>query len=463
MHAVIDKNKKGWNFTLKEGETNIFSSTSPHPLFYGEYGEFYESPESAFGACRMFLFRNASIMDKVEGKVTMDEVQQGIVDGMLHRWNAFVARMKDVRYNRDNEDVNSLQTMVPSLEKLLGDSSLTIDSIVSQIETDTSEEAALSGEKKYTENNSENEASVYLIRISNKMKKMRNRLKVDFKEFLESGALPEGPTPAPMEQVGGASTGMRKYASLLSRDPDLLAELVADTVELVRDALGGGYVRNIERSSEDGWIFMVKTPRGEFGVRIGDDALFRGMFPSGSTCTEYPYISIAFWNDIMKPSMSAVGHLLDLSSGHLLLPQTVASTVQVSDDGSKITDVLKSFNIRSGKKCACEVATRRGRRIKGDMYCIRPCSTLSASASTNLNDRINRLKNATMVTVVKPGSKYEGVAGAVDPERMKVRNDYLEVPVRIKFDTGLETEVWMSDEDVEVFMEGGSGVPQQIV
>ena len=46
---------------------------------------------------------------------------------------------------------------------------------------------------------------------------------------------------------------------------------------------------------------------------------------------------------------------------------------------------------------------------------------------------------------------------------MKVRNDYLEVPVRIKFDTGLETEVWMSDEDVEVFMEGGGGVPQTIV
>jgi len=462
MHVVIDRNKKGWNFTLKEGETRIFSSTSPSPLFYGEYGDSYASPEAAFGACRMFLFRNAAIMDKVEGKSTMTEVQQGIVDGMVNRWNAFVARMKDIHHNHDNDDINSLQKTVPSLDKLLGDSATTIDSIISQIETDTSEEAALGEEKEYTEENVENEASVYLIRTCDKMKKMRNRLKTEFKEFLEVGALPEGPAPVPMEQTG-SSRGMRKYASLLGDDPDLFADLIADIVELVRDALGGGYVRNIERTNVDGWVFMIRTPRGEYGVRIGDDALFRGVFPSGSTCAKYPYMSISFWNDVVKPSMSAVGHLLDLPSGYLLLPETVAAMVPLVEDDTRITDVLKAFNTGNGQKCACEVVTRRGRRTKGDMYCIRPHVSLSTSASTNLDERIGRLKNATMVKVVRPGSKYEGIAGAVDPERMKVRNDYLEVPVRIKFDTGLETEVWMSDEDVEVFMEGGGGVPQTVV
>jgi len=461
MHAVIDRKGTKWNFTLKQGETVIFSSSSPNPMFYGEYDRTYSSPEAAFGACRMLMFRNASIMDRVDGKKTMTEVQQGVVDGMVYRWNAFVARMKDIRHDEESNMDNRLYKTVPSLEKLLSDSIKTIDSVIPEIEGDTADSEVFDEKKKYTEHNVQNEASVYLIRIADKMKTMRSRLKKDFTAVLDVGALPEGPAPVPVKQTV-ALRGITRYAAILGDDPDLLANMLADTADAVKNSLGGGYVRHIERTCDDGWLFLVKTTRGEFGVRIGDDALFRGMFPAGTTCSKYPYMSLSFWNDVMKPAMGAVGHWFDPDTGYLMLPETVAASARVSDDDSRTADVLKAFNTKTGEKCACEIISKRGRHTKGDICRVRPCSTLSRAASTSLEARINRLKDATMVRVTAPGSKYYGVAGPMDPERMKVRNDYVEIPVRIQFDTGLETEVWMADEDVEVFMEGGDGTPQQI-
>lgn len=461
MHAVIDRCGKGWNFTLKQGDVVVYSSSSPSTLYYGEYEPFYDSPEAAFGACRMFMFRNAGVMDRVEGKETMTEVQQGIVDGMVHRWNAFIARMKDIRHDEENEQRNELQKTVPSLEKLLSDSIRTIDTIVPEIERDTSEEAVLEENREFDEKNVDNEASVYLLRLQEKMKKMRKRLKEDFNKILEKGALPEGPAPPPVEPTASARA-LTKHAGLLKEDPDLLANIMADHVEAVRDSLGGGYVRDISRKPDDGWLFLIKTTKGQFGVRIGDDAIFRGMFPAGRTCAEYPHMSLAFWNDILKPAMAAVGHWLDDASGHLVLPETVAASVETTEDGSKVVDVLKGFNTRTREKCACEMLSKRGRRVKGDMCRVRSRRLANVSASNNLEARIGRLKNATMAKVVDPDSKYQGIAGPVDPERMKVRNDYIEVPVRIKYDTGLETEIWMADDQIEVFMEGGDGTPQTI-
>lgn len=455
MDVVIDKSKKGWHFALKQGKTTIFSSSRPNPIFYGEYG-FYRSPEQAYGACKMMMFRNASVMEKVDGKVTMTEVQQGIVDGMLNRLNSFIVRLKEIRHDHENDDANSLQKTVPSLDKLISDSSKVISSIVSEIETNTSEVAALETGRVFTDKNVDNEASVYLLRIDRKMNRIKKRLKDDFAEFIEAGQLPEGPTPPPMESMG-SSHGMCKYASLIKEDSDLLADIAADHVEKAVESLGSGHVRHIERTWDEGWSFLIKTARGEFCVRIGDDALFRGMFPAGKTCVEYPHMSLAFWNDIMKPVMNRIGHWLDSESGLLILPETVSDPESGTDDGSRVADVLKSFNIADGTKSACRVLSKRGRRVKGDLCRIQPIAILTVTASTNIESRVNALKDATMVMVTRPGSQYEGIAGSVDPERMKIRNDYIEIPVMIKFDTGLSTEVWMSDEDVEVYMGGGIG------
>jgi len=448
-------------FTLKQGETTIFSSSSPHPMFYGEYGDEYSSPEAAYGACRMFMFRNAAIMDMVGNKETMTEVQQGVVDGMMARYRAFRARMKEIRHDHNDEQGNSLQKTVPSLDKLLFDSVKVIDSIIPEIESDTSEVAALGGEKEYTEKNVDNEASVYLLRICEKMKKMRKALKTEFGDFLEAGALPEGPLPPPVKETA-SNTKMCRYASLLDDDPDLLADIIADHIESICSAEGGGHVRNIEKTCDSGWLFLVKTARGEFAVSIGDDALFRGLFPSGDTCRKYPFMSLGFWNDIMKPAVAAVGHWLDSQSGFLILPETAKISVPASNDGSKSVDVLKAFNTGTGSDSACEISLKRGKRTRGDLCCIRSVLLISTASAPNMESRLQKFKNATMVTVVKPGSKYNGIAGSIDPERMKVRNNYIEIPVRIKFDTGLETEVWMADDEVEVFMEGGNGIPEKI-
>ena len=81
-------------------------------------------------------------------------------------------------------------------------------------------------------------------------------------------------------------------------------------------------------------------------------------------------------------------------------------------------------------------------------------SSYSKQMSDTVRANAQRLADASLVQIVKPSSKYNGMAGKVVTDGIKIRNDHVEFPVELEYDNGFRFTVWFTDDDVEIYLGG---------
>jgi hypothetical protein len=153
----------------------------------------------------------------------------------------------------------------------------------------------------------------------------------------------------------------------------------------------------------------------------------------------------------MVPCLLAVGHLCPIDN-----PEVVLLSSKLMSTGCDSYDAISSDG-KSRKIVKFERVG--GMKTKTPSYSMKvsdPVTRIS-SYQQSLNDimkyNAEKIENSKLVRITKAGSEYEGMAGTVDKSRISFHNTVIEFPVRIEMDNGLVTEVWMTDDDVDIYME----------
>jgi len=439
-NAKIVKRGERYAFVIETGSgIPVFRSEKPHPVFVGEYGT-YSSPKTAMMAASEMVRRNVSVVAALADLVDMDEIKAELVDKYRNFYEFCSELYADILADSDNETYNELHVTVPTLDKMLDDAAgpgKQIDMLVNEIEKSTTED--LESEELEEDpdlENVSNEASVELLTVRDMMRELQGLLKEKFPAFINIQR--------------AASAGAKKYAG--SQEMAVLAaEMVVHYAKAAAAASGMGELTFDDISESDGCCIVTFRERNgdrRACVITGDDLTFRGIYPlNGISVMSYDH-----FEDMIRPSMSAIGHWKPLGSSMVVLPRTPPGCETNSDrhcfeafptDGSR-RRMMMTAEPRGGKRTRCRSCDMKFCPFREASYAARMKDALISNAKD--------IAESALVKVVRPGSKYEGMAGTVDPAQIVVRNDHIEFPVMLEYETGLETEVWLTDDDVEVYL-----------
>jgi hypothetical protein len=281
-----------------------------------------------------------------------------------------------------------------------------------------------------------NEASLELLTVRDMMRDLQELLKQKFPSFIN------------IQQASAA--GAKKYAGS-GELAALAAEMVVHYARTAAAAAGMGDPVFEDISESDGCCVLSFGERNgsrKACVITGDDLTFRGIYPLNGP----PVMSYDHFEDMIRPAMSAIGHWCPLGSSAVAVPRTprgcgmhpgIHRFEAFSTDGSREPMVM-SVSPSGGKKTRCRSCRLNFSPLREASY--------AAQMKDALINNARDIAEAYLVKVVRPGSKYEGMAGTVDPAKITVRNDHIEFPVMLEYETGLKTEVWLTDDDVEVYL-----------
>jgi hypothetical protein len=433
---IIGSHDKGWGFSVRIGDTPIFRSDIDHPLFFGEYGV-YESRKAAVEASNEMVLKNSVLISSGKDLGSGNLIKSMLVDKYVSMLEFCRNIYSDIVMDSNNDSYNNLNRTVPTLNKLLDDtagSGKQIELLINEIETSTNDTFPTEPVSDITSDDVENVSSKRLIMVRDAMRELQSILKENFSRFITAsyGKMKKSATAGEVLPIL-AGNMISNYINSVCGALELVSPVLEDMVES-----GGDCVCTIR--SEDRRIAVV----------IGGDLTFRGVIDLLS-----PPFTYQQYLDVLRPAICAIGHIRPLECGDIIL--------LAESDGTAI-DSYGGFRIPKyggeTERITAVVQPVGGRKTKISSYIIKVSSPLSRQASTSFSDRMvatlrdnaENIANAALVKVSKPGSQYDGMAGTVDPDKIVISNDHVEFPVSVEYDTGLRTDVWLTDDDVEIYM-----------
>lgn len=171
---------------------------------------------------------------------------------------------------------------------------------------------------------------------------------------------------------------------------------------------------------------------------IGTDLSYRGIVPLGGRCSSG---SMSHYFSMVRPSMEAIGHIRPIGEDFVMLPKQSLVEGVDSYDG---------FDVADGSPVIVGVKMLGGKRTKEPTYSYVRRVPKTASSEKAMRNA-EAISKASMVMIQMPGSQYDGMAGTVDSSQMVHHNDHIEFPVSLEYDTGLRTELWVTDDDVKIY------------
>jgi hypothetical protein len=397
-------------------------------------GGVYSSRELAAVSAVDFLFRNRIAYDAMDN---MNMIHANIVSKYKSIIDYCSGKLKEIASDEENESFNNRDRTVPALKSYVDTYAKDggeMDMMIKEVEKDV-------GDDKNNDN------LVKLKELKSQMQDILQYISSNYKRWMQSENTTEKSEPMQFETPKAAGwIGFIKTSN--TKNIDFLPELASFYVDRACGAIGMTDPKILGMiPSMTGYDVHVISDDKRVVVHVGENALFRGI----TKCRETSPFSYSHYMDVMIPSLLAVGHMQPLDVDDIIL---LSSKMM-----SKGPD---SFDAISGDGKTRKVVTFSavgGKETKSSSYTVKITDPVTKIASYQqeindvIKDNVERLKGASLVKVIKPGSEYEGMAGKIDQDRMEFYNTYVEFPVRIEMDNGLITDVWMTDDDVEIFME----------
>jgi hypothetical protein len=358
-----------------------------------------------------------------EGEGLVESIQSEVVD----RYANILAFCRGLLKDIEDEDVmpnpprgrktvnvlyNMLSTLAPEGKQ--------IDQVMGKIEEEDEDQK---GEGKRTARN--------LAEIKEQLLEMMALLERKHADLLKSGM---------------SLTGLPRFAA---GAPDGFGEEVARGYGQEAGEASGIGVKavSVEKDGE-GWKVIVVGESSAMAVLVDGQLRFAGAYP---LCGCQP-MSYDHYAEVIRPALMRIGHWAPPELGGVLL--------SIRPEGfSPSEDTLDEFvGYVPGKgPTTYRIYVAGGQETKTRSCRIGTAMGKSASAipdmGADLARRREKLEKASLVVVRKPG-EYQGMGGTVDKSSIVERNDHLEVLVNLKFDTGLPQDLWVTDEDIEVALNG---------
>lgn len=363
-----------------------------------------------------------------------EEIKSTMVDKYMASLNFFRGIYEDILVDEADDSYNALHRTVPILSKLLDDTSgegKQLDLVIAEVENSTRDDFDVPEGQGVGEGDASHRASRTLMDIKGEMQKILAALKERFGDFIEA-----------------CYGGLVKSAASVDRN-DICAEIVRHYVKESCRSCGMHHpqIESATDAGDDITISVRDSGGRRFIVMIGPDMTFRGIHPADSS----EYGSYSHYQNMFRPALSAVGHIRPVGENFIVLCRYPKSGPD--DDG----DIYDAYDVESNEPVVARVVMSGGKKTKSPSYSIvtEPIITKMASygdrTETTVGDNAKKIMESPMVKINIPGSKYDGMAGTVDASRMMTRNDHVEFPVMLKYDTGLKTEVWVTDDDVVAY------------
>ena len=175
---------------------------------------------------------------------------------------------------------------------------------------------------------------------------------------------------------------------------------------------------------------------------VGVDLSFRGIVPIDG---QYIPFSKSHYVYMLRPALEAVGHLRPTGEDFIIFPRQSTPSKEDSYDGydlTKKTPVTITFSMKGGKK------TKEPTYSYSSQERIVVAGRVSDKAKKNAQAIID----SSLVMIEKPGTQYHGMAGEVDVKEIIYHSDHIEFPVALKYDTGHEVKLWVTDDDVKTYV-----------
>jgi len=350
-----------------------------------------------------------------------ESVQSEVVDRYSKILTFCRGLMEDIEADEDSPGFSRTHKTVPSLYNMLNTLATDgkqIDQVIEGVEADSDNESFRAGKRAVAD----------LCAIKEEMAKMMEELSKKHADLLKKG---------------GSLLGLKRLAEGCSEGFGLeVAKWYGE--EAGKAAKIGVKAVSPERDGE-GWRVVVIGKDGGLIVLVDDQLRFSGAYPIFGCRV----MSFDHYMDVARPALMSIGHWAPPQLGGVIL-----STRRAGFSPTK--DVMDEFlGYVPGKGPTVYRVKAVGGKETQMKSCIVEAVTTgkTASSGSDLKERLARrrseIQGAAMVVVRKPG-KYQGIGGKVDVSNVVERNDHLEFPVELEFNTGLRTKVWVTDEDVDV-------------
>lgn len=363
-----------------------------------------------------------------------ESIRSGVVEKYREMYGFFSKIYTDILADQADDSYNALNRTVPILSKLIDDvagDGKEIDKVIGEMEQsirsdfEEPQEGASVADDQVRDDDSRS-----LMEIKAAMTEMLRRLKENFGRFIQA-----------------CTVGLEKNASIDMNDVG--AVIARHYVDEACSAckIPNHKIEDVVESCGDMCITVKDSSGRRFMVIVGDDMSFRGIYPVGGCgCGSYRH-----YHDMFRPALSAIGHTKPIGKNFIMLCRYPSSAVD--DDG----DVYDAYDVERKKPVIARIVVSGGKRTKSPSYSIvsedpvmKVASSIDSMRST-IRDNARKIAEYPMVKINIPNSKYHGMAGTVDIDRMVHHNDHVEFPVMLKYDTGLKTELWVTDDDVVAY------------
>jgi hypothetical protein len=410
-------------FRTYVGDEVIFTSNEPDPFSLGDYGD-YRSPKEAKFASSEMIFRNSPVLTKL-AMSDGSSLRTMLVDKYMKTVYFLKGIYDDIVDDYNDESYNNLDRTVPILNKLLDDTAgdgNQLDLVINQMEKSITDKYEPPDDGTVDEQNITSDDSKKIIRMRDWMRGLKKVLENNFPQFITAVSRSE------LKKTSG-SMGIA----------DFINDIAMDYCNKACKSCGMGSPR-IE-SVKDLCGDLGILCRGRKGARavvvVGTDLTYRGIMPISG---KFHHGSMDHFMEMLRPSMNAIGHIRPIGHDFIIVNRQEKSSGYNCFDGYVIGDmehVIVNVEPLGGKKTKHPSCSYRIDKIR--------------SASTDkCVKNANEISQASMVTIKIPGSEYDGIAGTVDPSKILFRNDHIEFPVSIKYDTGSTVDLWVTDEDVTI-------------
>ncbi len=413
----------GYAFAISVDEVTIFRSDKRNFVFFGNYSQ-YDSEKSAVAASSDMVARNRPFLRKLAQAASPEGVRIMIVDKYMASLEYFHSVYRDILADSNDDSYNNLHRTVPILNTLLEDTAGTgkqLDLVVNQMEMSVDGNYTAPEDGSVDIDAISHPDAITLLEIKEAMHDLLTVLKRDFSRFLQA-----------------SSKAMKKNASF---DPaDMISEVASYYSSSACCACGMG--ESVIEGVKDVCGDLGLVCRGDSGnrvlVMIGTDLSYRGVMPLDGSIAPG---SASHYHKMIRPAMEAIGHMRPVGEKVVIIPRQSLGTG---------LDSYTGFDVHTGSPSVIGINMIGGKKTKEPTFSY-VISTPKSATSEKAMKNAESIKAASLVMVKKPESKYDGMAGTVDVSKMQFHNDHIEFPVSLEYDTGVKTELWLTDDDVIVY------------
>jgi len=343
--------------------------------------------------------------------------------------------LSDVESDRENSEIKvevlQIKGVIDSLIPQDG-SSGELDGVWKYLETSENtsfDQNTEPNDVRVQELQSSEAREVFVVR--KQLIRLRRKLEREFPDYIEANvSLPI----------------MRKMAQKMGFEDDIIHEYAESACEAV--GLSKEDIQSVE-NVDDRWSVRIGKGRSSILLSINEELLLDGIYPEGHLATECPYMSKAYFFILWFPIFKEIGHfspnngkvMLDSESGSSCSKEAIAD-FSGFDTSAGTPISFEIFVSGEGSRAGCRTEEKK---ISQAGYARR--------VEESLMKRLQQIKGASLVKVNMPGTTYDGLAGEVVIEGLKLRNDHVEVPVKIKYENGFENTVVFTDDDLSIYIE----------